>query len=242
MAYVAISFVVIEVLYFGVWCRPFWHYWQPCDAEKGEAPKTSDQPRSSNLRIEPQCYHYQNHVITSLILDVSSDLFILFIPLPILVRAKFPFHQKSVLVILFVYGFIVISFGVLGKYNALGSRRRTRDKWPMWYFTEAANAVLICNYPHFFPLLRRIFGSNSIFARLTAGSPKTRDLPSGSRLSAGFQQGGDRTWHVSAGLPPKGKDKERRQSRLQGESESDGIPLAIRKDVEFTLSEVRTNV
>lgn len=26
--YVALSFVVMEVLFFAAWCRPFWHYWQ----------------------------------------------------------------------------------------------------------------------------------------------------------------------------------------------------------------------
>lgn len=26
--YVGVSFVVMEILYFGVWCRPFSHYWR----------------------------------------------------------------------------------------------------------------------------------------------------------------------------------------------------------------------
>lgn len=25
--YTALTFVVMEVLFFAVWCRPFWHYW-----------------------------------------------------------------------------------------------------------------------------------------------------------------------------------------------------------------------
>lgn len=69
--YVIISWVAMEVLYFGVWCRPFEQYW-------------AVPPNSS------QCSAAIHHLITYAVFNISSDILMLFIPLPLLVTSQLP--------------------------------------------------------------------------------------------------------------------------------------------------------
>lgn len=51
--YVALGFLVMEILYFGVWCRPFHEYWAvPTDNSK-LPPDSSRSPTGSPLLTAP---------------------------------------------------------------------------------------------------------------------------------------------------------------------------------------------
>ncbi|KAE8381740.1 hypothetical protein BDV26DRAFT_301013 [Aspergillus bertholletiae] len=73
-AYVVISFIVIEALFMGVWCTPVRHYWDL---------------QSDN----EQCWSYVHHLITTAVFNISSDIIMLSIPLPLFIRSHIPFKQ-----------------------------------------------------------------------------------------------------------------------------------------------------
>ncbi|KAE8396375.1 hypothetical protein BDV23DRAFT_168189 [Aspergillus alliaceus] len=80
--YVVVSFIVMEVLFCAVWCRPISNYYQ--------------------------CGTYFNHLITSTVLNISSDLMMLCIPLPLSIRSHLPLKQKVAVCGVFSLGGIVV--------------------------------------------------------------------------------------------------------------------------------------
>lgn len=74
--YVGLTFVTMEVLYLGVWCRPFSQYW-------------AVPPNSS------QCSAATNHLITNAVFNISSDLIIISIPMPLLFKVRLPKKNKT---------------------------------------------------------------------------------------------------------------------------------------------------
>ena len=75
----------MEILYFGVWCRPFNQYWA--------VPPAS-----------PQCSAATNHLITNAVVNISSDLMIISIPMPLLCKVKLPLKNKVILGGMFLIG------------------------------------------------------------------------------------------------------------------------------------------
>jgi hypothetical protein len=96
-AYVIFGYCVMEILFFGVWCRPFHNYW-------------------SVPAANPQCSTYHDHLVVNTVFNISSDLMMLCIPLPILIRAKLPMQKKLILCVVFSMGIFVIICAVLSKY------------------------------------------------------------------------------------------------------------------------------
>ena len=78
-AYVAATYVVMEILYFGYWCRPFHDYWQT--------------PTSNT-----QCTTALHHLILNLAFNMSSDLMIMSIPIPMILKAHMDLKRKILLV------------------------------------------------------------------------------------------------------------------------------------------------
>ncbi|OJJ42683.1 hypothetical protein ASPZODRAFT_53362, partial [Penicilliopsis zonata CBS 506.65] len=139
----AVSYVLIQILFFGVWCRPFHDYWA--------VPATTTQ-----------CSVYTNHLILVLSLNVFSDLVMLFIPLPLLLRAKLSPGKKLTLCAVFSLGIFVIIASVMSKYYSLSEPYGS--EWRDWYLREAGTAVIVANIPQTWPLLRRIVGARSFFS------------------------------------------------------------------------------
>ena len=65
--YVVVTFVIMDILYFGVWCQPFHNYWAVPTPNK-------------------QCDAATNHLITNAVFNLSSDVAMLLIGLPIFLR------------------------------------------------------------------------------------------------------------------------------------------------------------
>jgi hypothetical protein len=135
--YVAVTFVVMETLYFGVWCRPFPQYF-------------AVPPNSK------QCSAATNHLITNAVFNISSDLIILSIPLPLLFKVRLPKKNKTILLVIFLIGAFTIVAAALNKFysftNPFGS------EWTIWYLRESYTAILCANLPLTYPLIQRIFG------------------------------------------------------------------------------------
>lgn len=134
--YVAVSFVVMEVLYFGVWCRPFTQYW-------------AVPPNSK------QCSAATNHLITNAIFNITSDLIILSIPMPLLFKVRLPMKNKAILFVIFIIGAFTIVAAALNKYYSFTHPFGT--EWTIWYLRESYTAILCANLPLTYPLIQRVF-------------------------------------------------------------------------------------
>ncbi|KAF1917726.1 hypothetical protein BDU57DRAFT_514131 [Ampelomyces quisqualis] len=139
-AYVALGFVVMEILYFAAWCRPISEYWAV--------------PTSS-----PQCNALINHRITKAVLNLSSDITMLLIALQMLIRSLLPLKRKLILCGIFSLGIFVIIASILNSYYSFVNAYR--QTWTFWYVRESSTAILVANLPFTWTILRDLFDLGS---------------------------------------------------------------------------------
>lgn len=90
----------MELLYFAVWCRPFHEYW-------AVPPNSSKMPLMTyllTLMSSGQCSAATNHLITNAVFNISSDLIIISIPMPLLFKVRLPMKNKVILFVIFIIG------------------------------------------------------------------------------------------------------------------------------------------
>ncbi|PVI06082.1 hypothetical protein DM02DRAFT_724511 [Periconia macrospinosa] len=145
------GFIVMEILWF-IWCRPFRDYW------KVPAP---------NLN----CSAETNHMITNAVFNISSDIMIICLPMPILISSQLPLRRKLTLCGVFALGSFTILAAILSKYYSLGSPYGT--DWIYWYIREVSTAIITANLPLTWTLLQRIFGANSFLSRNKSSGAQT---------------------------------------------------------------------
>ncbi|KAL4887614.1 hypothetical protein BJY04DRAFT_212644 [Aspergillus karnatakaensis] len=173
------SFILIEILFFAVWCRPFTAYW-------------------SVPAKNQQCAVYTNHVIITLVFNITTDLMIMAIPLPLLIRAKLSLARKLTLCAVFSLGTFVILCSILSKYYSISQPYGM--KWIDWYVREAATAVIVANIPQTWTLFRRLFNWSSFLhqssynARSRTGNKyggTSGRMASSTMQLSRFRRGGD---------------------------------------------------
>jgi len=130
--YVAVGWVATETAFFTA-CRPFAGYYAmpPPDA---------------------QCTTLEHYAIVQGCFNISSDLLMLFIPLPLVLKMRMPWRQKAVLVLVFSLGIFVILAALLTKIFNLTNV--WDPSYMLWYIREASVAVYVSNLPMIWPLLR----------------------------------------------------------------------------------------
>ncbi|KAL9129466.1 MAG: hypothetical protein Q9217_002100, partial [Psora testacea] len=135
--YCILGYIVTQVLFLALWCRPIQQYWQvPVD--------------------NSQCASYYHHLITASVFNISSDLMMLLIPLPLLIKARLPVKRKLVLCAIFSLGILVILAAILNRYYNFTAGYGSLI-YLNWYAGEAATAVMVANIPHCWPILSRTF-------------------------------------------------------------------------------------
>ncbi|KAB8203433.1 hypothetical protein BDV34DRAFT_132614 [Aspergillus parasiticus] len=161
MAYIAISFVIVEIFYYGVWCRPFSNYF---------AVKADN---------DPQCEGAQHHLIMSYAFNLSSDLAMLCIPIPVFLSLQLLWKKKLALLCVFSLGIFVVVAATLSRYYCF--THPNSILWIFWYVREASTAVIVTNAPNCYTLLRRIlkvhgftiFGTYIALRRKPTHSPES---------------------------------------------------------------------
>ncbi|KAH0010876.1 hypothetical protein KCU78_g10212, partial [Aureobasidium melanogenum] len=138
--YVIISWVIMEVLYFGVWCRPFHMYWA--------VPSTT------------QCTAATHHLITNAVFNISSDTMILAVALPMFIKTRLPLRKKIAIVGIFSLGTFVIICAILNKVYSFNQPFGL--EWTYWYVRESSTALLTANAAFVWALLRRVFKLRSL--------------------------------------------------------------------------------
>ncbi|POR31150.1 Uncharacterized protein TPAR_08628 [Tolypocladium paradoxum] len=166
-AYVAVSFVVMEILYLAVWCQPFSQYWAvPPD--------------------NPQCSAATNHLITNAVLNISSDIMIILIPMPVFLQSRIALKKKMVLIGVFALGGFTILSAILNKYYSFNEPYGS--KWTFWYIRESSTAIIVANLPLTWTLFRRMFNLRSFDG--SSDHSKTRSGQPASSFRSQVQRNG----------------------------------------------------
>ncbi len=137
----------------------------------------------------------------------------IYIPLPILIRARLPLKRKIILCGVFSLGFLVILCAILNRYYNFTAGFGSLI-YLNWYVGEAATSVFVANVPHLWPLLSRIFalGAFNSLRRTTgnsnSGGPNNN---SGSNTNNNNNNTTASRWH---------KGSAQRSSRRLGRSET----------------------
>ncbi|KAI0018169.1 hypothetical protein F4780DRAFT_536174 [Xylariomycetidae sp. FL0641] len=205
--YVAVGFVVMEILYLGVWCQPFDQYWAV---------------PPNNV----QCSAATNHLITNAVLNISSDIIIILIPMPIFLQAQLPLKRKAILCGVFLLGIFTILSAILNKFYSF--TQPFGSAWTFWYIRESSTAIITSNLPFTWTLLQRIFKLRSFNAK--SSNERTSENPSRFR-STGY--GNHRT------LVERGDEAAFSPSESQEEinkTYNNNIPLKIYKQQEIVIT------
>ncbi|KAG8163990.1 hypothetical protein KVR01_005908 [Diaporthe batatas] len=146
--YVFIGWLATEIAFFTA-CQPFEGYWAipPPD---------------------PQCTTLQKYAIVQGSFNITSDLVMICIPMPLILRMALPWRQKIVIAFIFSLGIFVILAALLTKIFNLTDVYD--DNYMLWYVREASVAVYTSNLPMIWPLLRDWF---PCLRDLTPGADRT---------------------------------------------------------------------
>ncbi|KAJ0372203.1 hypothetical protein COL26b_009245 [Colletotrichum chrysophilum] len=133
--YVVVGWTATQITMFSA-CHPFTDYWAV--------------PPSN-----PQCATFETYAILQAWFNISSDMLMLMVPLPLIIRMTVSWRQKVVLVFIFSLGICVVVAAFLTKVYNLSDPYSPR--YMLWYIREASVAVYVSNLPLLWPLLREWF-------------------------------------------------------------------------------------
>ncbi|KAK5102372.1 hypothetical protein LTR70_000157 [Exophiala xenobiotica] len=183
IAWVVLSFVGDELALFTI-CRPLSQYW---------AVPVSNQ----------QCASYQYYQIVNAVFNISTDVLLLAIGLPPVLKARLSIQQKLILAVVFGMGSFVIVAAILRAiYCVVPSL--VSYVYMNWYFREASVAIYVTNAPAIWVLLREIFPG------LQRLGYTTRKTTSGNKLP---NHGGA---YVTSQVPGVNPDKKANWMRIGG--------------------------
>jgi hypothetical protein len=120
-----------------------------------------------------QCSAATNHLITNAVINITSDIMIILIPMPIFLKSQLPLKRKAVLIGVFALGAFTILSAILNKFYSFNEP--FGSNWTFWYIRESSTAIITANLPYIWTLLRRIFKLGS-FSGSTYG--KSTNNPS----------------------------------------------------------------
>ncbi|PSK56724.1 Non-canonical poly(A) RNA polymerase PAPD5 [Elsinoe australis] len=137
--YVSIACVVgwisTEIAFFTT-CRPFYGYWA--------VPPPN-----------PQCTTLEHYAIVQACFNIPTDLAMLSITIPLVIRLQVPLKQKLLVGALFSMGIFVVIAAILTKVFNLSDVYST--SYMLWYIREASVATYVANLPAIWPLVRHVF-------------------------------------------------------------------------------------
>lgn len=157
--YVIGSFIVMDILYFGVWCQPFHNYW---------AVPTPN----------PQCDAATHHLITNAVFNLTSDCAMLAIGLPMFLRMHLPWQKKIPLILVFSLGIFTILAAILNKVYSFTDP--FGSLWTYWYTRESSTALLVANLPFVWTFWRRIAGIKTVNGHTQRDTQLPKDVLSQS--------------------------------------------------------------
>ncbi|KAH7127850.1 hypothetical protein B0J13DRAFT_588575 [Dactylonectria estremocensis] len=217
--YTLFSFVIMEILFFAAWCRPFYHYWQV-------------PPDNLNCSAET------NHMITNIVTNITTDILIILLPMPVFVQSQLPLKRKIILCGVFALGAFTILAAILSKYYSLGKPYGT--EWIYWYIREVSTAIITANLPLTWTFLQRVFRLGSFHAKYGKSSGQ-RTGEATNRLRSNYGNLSSRTREErpnrATGLHDVDISPSESQEQITG---GYGIPLKIyqKNEVHITSEQI----
>lgn len=178
-------------------------------------------------------------MITNAVFNISSDIMIICIPMPVLIGSQLPLKRKIILCCVFALGSFTVLAAILSKYYSLGSPYGTQ--WIYWYIREVSTAIIAANLPLTWTLLQRIFGMSNFYSRSRSSNRGTGDPSRQTRFRSTYGNLTSQTRSTKSKQPkdphPIDISPAESQERITGEY---GIPLKIwqRSEVQVTSEEI----
>ena len=114
----------------------------------------------------------------------QSDLMIIAIPLPLLLKQHLEWKRKLLMAFPFTLGFFSIICAILSKTASF--RNPFSDEWFYWYCREASTVMIVSNMPYSWALIRRLFKLKSFFGDASSQNgmqePRVHHLDGQSRV------------------------------------------------------------
>ncbi|PFH61599.1 hypothetical protein XA68_16860 [Ophiocordyceps unilateralis] len=136
--YCALTYILVTLMFIFFWCRPTYEYW------------------AVPVRIM-QCATYYHHMIFTTACNISSDLLLLFIPIPIIIKTRLPAKKKAILCLILGLGVFNILAAILNRYYNFSTPNSYVFLY--WYVAEVGIAVTVGNLPLCWPILRLVLGN-----------------------------------------------------------------------------------
>lgn len=117
----------------------------------------SDADRTNRAVPTPnvQCDAATNHLITNAVFNLSSDVAMLAVGLPMFLRISLPLSKKIPLVGIFSLGVFVIIAAILNKVYSFSEP--FSEQWVYWYVRESSTALIVANLPFVWLFYRKVF-------------------------------------------------------------------------------------
>ncbi|POR37901.1 Uncharacterized protein TPAR_01901 [Tolypocladium paradoxum] len=137
--YCVVTYLLVIFLFVFYWCSPTYEYW------------------AVPVRIM-QCATYYHHMKFATACNISSDLLLLFIPIPIIIKTRLPTKRKIILCCILGLGVFNILAAILNRYYNFSTPNSY--VFLFWYVAEAGIAMMVGNLPLCWPMLRTVLGSS----------------------------------------------------------------------------------
>lgn len=135
--YCVVTYLLVIFMFVFYWCSPTPEYW------------------AVPVRID-QCATYYNHMIFATACNISSDILLLLIPIPIIFKTRLPTKRKIILVCILGLGVFNILAAILNRYYNFSNPNSYVFLY--WYVAEVGVAMLVGNMPLCWPVFRTVFG------------------------------------------------------------------------------------
>ena len=143
-------------------------------------------------RFLDQCWSYFDFEIVEGTFNITADLAVLIVAMPLLLRLSIPCQQKIILLAVFGMGVFVIIAALLTKIYSLVPAL-TSYSYLNWYFREASVSLYVTNLPALWALVRDTFPAVKNWgysSRTYTDGPSTRKTRS-SHIGQNHNMSGD---------------------------------------------------
>ncbi|CAG8890340.1 unnamed protein product [Penicillium egyptiacum] len=140
-------------------------------------------PMKKNWQIHPDPGNYCQPAVSKIdiyvtvVLNVATDLYLISIPAPMLVKARLKWREKLELLILFSGGLFVMMAGILRCVLILTAGANGAQQAGSWACRETFVAVVIGNIPMIYPLVRRFTRRAGLYITSRGGSQSYPGYP-----------------------------------------------------------------
>ncbi|ODA84141.1 hypothetical protein RJ55_02659 [Drechmeria coniospora] len=136
--YCALTYLVVMFMFIFFWCHPTVEYWAVPVRNR-------------------QCATYYNHMIFATACNVSSDILLFLIPIPIIIKTRLQNKRKIILCFILGLGIFNILAAILNRYCNFSSPNSY--VFLFWYVAEVGVAMMVGNLPLCWPIVRLMMGS-----------------------------------------------------------------------------------